>query len=154
MNERDIFLAALDITDPAARRNYLDQACGGNAALRASVETLFASHDGAGSFLKTPLVQPAESDSASDTAVEKPSDAMERTVHVSQEHQALNSEDDDTEDNEIPLGFLSPSKKPDSVGRLGHYEVLEVLGKGAFGTVLKAFDEKLHRVVAIKVISA
>ena len=47
-----------------------------------------------------------------------------------------------------------PSNKPDSLGRLGHYEVLEVLGKGAFGTVLKAFDEKLHRMVAIKVMSA
>ena len=105
MNERDIFLAALDITDPAARRNYLDQACGGNAALRASVEALFASHVGAGDFLKTPLVQPAGSDSASDTAIEKPSDAMGQTIHLSQEHQALNSEDDNTDDDEIPLGL-------------------------------------------------
>ncbi len=31
--------------------------------------------------------------------------------------------------------------------------MIEVLGKGAFGTVLKAFDEKLHRMVAIKVMS-
>src|SRR5262249_16135312 len=38
-------------------------------------------------------------------------------------------------------------------GRLAHYEVLELLGKGGFGTVLRAFDEKLHRVVAIKVLS-
>src|SRR5262249_43539077 len=35
----------------------------------------------------------------------------------------------------------------------GHYEVHEVLGQGAFGIVLKAFDEKLHRMVAIKVLS-
>ena len=82
MNERDLFLAALDITDTRARRRFLDQACAGNAALRASVEALLASHDGAGDFLKTPLVQPAGSDSASDTAVEKPSAAMERTVHL------------------------------------------------------------------------
>ncbi|MBT6153973.1 MAG: serine/threonine protein kinase, partial [Planctomycetaceae bacterium] len=56
-------------------------------------------------------------------------------------------------DDEIPLGFLEPSTNPDSLGRLGHYEIQEVIGRGAFGTVLKAFDEKLHRVVAIKVLA-
>jgi uncharacterized protein (TIGR03067 family) len=51
------------------------------------------------------------------------------------------------------LSFLSPSSKPGHIGRLGHYEVQQLLGKGGFGVVLKAFDEKLHRVVAIKVLS-
>ena len=52
-----------------------------------------------------------------------------------------------------PSAIYSPPTRPDSLGRLGHYEVQEVLGRGAFGIVLKAFDEKLHRVVAIKVLS-
>ena len=51
------------------------------------------------------------------------------------------------------LAFLEPATKPGRLGRLGHYEVQEVIGKGGFGIVLKAFDEKLHRVVAIKVLS-
>ena len=38
------------------------------------------------------------------------------------------------------------------LGRLGHYEVMKVLGHGGFGVVLKVFDEKLRRVVAIKVL--
>jgi formylglycine-generating enzyme required for sulfatase activity/serine/threonine protein kinase len=50
------------------------------------------------------------------------------------------------------LGFLQPSVRPASLGRLGHYEVLQVLGKGGFGVVLRAFDEDLQRVVAIKVL--
>ena len=52
------------------------------------------------------------------------------------------------------LDFLAPSDQPGSLGRLGHYEVQEVIGRGGMGIVLRAFDEKLHRVVAIKVMAA
>jgi hypothetical protein len=51
------------------------------------------------------------------------------------------------------LDFLSPPEKPGQLGRLGHYEVLEVIGRGGMGIVLKAMDAKLQRVVAIKVMA-
>jgi hypothetical protein len=41
---------------------------------------------------------------------------------------------------EESLAFLAPSKVPTSLGRLDHYEVLEVVGRGATGVVLKARD--------------
>src|SRR5262249_28544362 len=53
----------------------------------------------------------------------------------------------------VSLDFLSRSQKPDSLGRLAHYEVQEVIGRGGMGVVLRAFDEELHRVVAIKVMA-
>jgi len=51
------------------------------------------------------------------------------------------------------LAFLAPATRPGALGRLAHYQALAVVGKGGFGIVLKAFDDKLHRVVAIKVLS-
>src|SRR5262245_9794788 len=50
------------------------------------------------------------------------------------------------------LSFLKPGTEPGSLGRLGHYEVRKVLGVGGFGLVLQAFDGKLQRLVAIKVL--
>lgn len=50
----DIFLQAFEVTSADLRREYLDKACGGDAELRAQVDSLLAAHSQAGSFLESP----------------------------------------------------------------------------------------------------
>ena len=129
MNERTVFLAALDITDPAERSIYLDRACAGNSKLRQQVDALLMANDRSGEFLNVPALR-----------------QMVDNPDVTQTSEMKN-------ESKFDLAYLTPSTKPGSLGTLGHYEVMRVLGQGGFGTVLKAFDEKLHRMVAIKVLS-
>ena len=53
-----IYDAALKKRSEAERSAYLDAACGGDAVLRARVESLLRAHDQAGSFLEVPPLDP------------------------------------------------------------------------------------------------
>lgn len=48
--------------------------------------------------------------------------------------------------------FLLPATDPAYLGRLAHFDVMRVLGRGGMGIVLEAFDSRLQRNVAIKVL--
>jgi WD40 repeat protein/serine/threonine protein kinase len=53
---------------------------------------------------------------------------------------------------EVSLDFLAPPEVAGALGRLGHFEVVEVIGRGGMGMVLKALDACLQRHVALKVL--
>src|SRR5207302_635145 len=62
-----------------------------------------------------------------------PDPALRRVVRQLQE------EGEPGEANEPDLGFLDPPAAPGSMGRLGPYDVVSVIGRGGMGVVLKAF---------------
>ena len=64
--EKAVFVEALEIADPEQRRQFLDQACGADHALREQVERLLALSQGAGDFFKdcAPALEPAVADAA------------------------------------------------------------------------------------------
>src|SRR5947209_8324345 len=136
MTEEMLFAAALEKETPAQRAAFLDEACSGDVALHRRVEALLQSHAHA-DFLKSP-------------AVNRPAEPVAGQACAEDTQGELPADDGGVE----ALDFLAPSDKPGALGRLGHYEILEVIGRGGMGIVLRAFDEKLHRVVAIKVMAA
>lgn len=52
----------------------------------------------------------------------------------------------------VPLDFLLPSDNPAMLGRLGEFEIIELIGSGGMGIVLKGYDQELNRYVAVKVL--
>ena len=51
---KELFHLALE-RDPATRAEFLDEACGGDAALRREVDSLIAAHGQVGSFIAEPV---------------------------------------------------------------------------------------------------
>ncbi len=51
------------------------------------------------------------------------------------------------------LAFLDPPDGPGQLGRLGPYQIVELIGRGGMGVVLKAHDPALNRFVAVKVLA-
>src|SRR5207302_1126596 len=101
----DLFLAALDIAEPSQRSAYLDDACGGDAALRQRVVELLESHEQARGFLAQPAL--AQMDAASG-----PTQDGNSTPRESGDLEATRAEAAVAPMEE--LTFLAPSTRPDA----------------------------------------
>jgi WD40 repeat protein/serine/threonine protein kinase len=87
--EREVFLRALERTEPRSRAAYLDEACAGDRELRRRVEELLLEQEEVGEFLEQPAMRhsgrtpggdsPAQGDTAGvATVTEKPGDRIGR----------------------------------------------------------------------------
>ncbi len=52
----------------------------------------------------------------------------------------------------ITQGLLARSRDPDYVAELGEYKIVDVIGRGGMGVVLKAYEPSLDRIIAIKIL--
>jgi serine/threonine protein kinase/WD40 repeat protein len=151
-----VFLAAVETTDPAQQAALLDRECASDPELRRRVEALLQAHRDPASILDRPAVAPPPTASGPLAAAEQgPSFSGQVgpwavTAHVDP---SAGRDGPKGADDRGGLGFLEPPTQPGALGRIGHYEVLEVLGHGGFGIVLRAQDEVLQRAVAVKVLA-
>lgn len=130
MNEREVFTEALARPDPVERATFLDAACRGDDTLRGRVEALLARHAEADSPLDrrhSDLLADLAAPNSAEITIDRLTDAAGQLAVL-----------------------LTRSDRPGALGRVGHYDVLEILGQGGFGIVVRAFDNSLQRVVAIK----
>ncbi|MCU0962659.1 MAG: bifunctional serine/threonine-protein kinase/formylglycine-generating enzyme family protein [Pirellulaceae bacterium] len=131
-----ILVTAIEIAAADRRAAYLDSVCSGDAPLRARVERLLRAHYRAGNFLEQPV------------GGDRPTEFLEALLDTERVPGAEALESDD-----IQLDFLQPCDDPGCLGTLGPYEVLEVIGHGGMGVVLRAHDPYLDRMVAIKALA-
>ncbi len=142
MNTRAIVEAALDIEDPTKRQVFIQKACGGDTNLLSDVQSQLAK-------LEVERTQKSTRIDVTSDFSQAPTNDVDRLNALTR---AMDADHD--EDESSTLDFLQPPVSPGAIGMLGHYEILQVLGRGGFGIVFKAFDKTLHRLVAIKVMSA
>ena len=127
-----LFQQALGLNSEKERGEFLDRRCSDDPEMRKRVSSLLKAHGHAKDYL--------ESDVVND--------------HFKVLTSMFSAIKEGAFDKSEIIKFLEPSTQSESMGRLGHYEVREVIGYGATGVVLGAVDTRLDRPVAIKLLAS
>ena len=142
-----IFANAIEQPDPSARVEYLDRACGGDAALRGRVEALLAAHAGAGHFLEPDAAAVAEDPTQAPTGATAAFEAQPQPLSDVQTGASHPIPAEDVPPNRPVVGAT-----PRTV-IAGRYTLVEVIGEGGMGSVYRAEQtEPVKRQVALKLI--
>src|SRR5688572_26884600 len=127
----ELFQAALE-REGAEREVWLAATCAGDGGLRGEVEALLAALDEAGSFMETPAFA---------SAVQTHPDARAAQLTTAVGISASATDPRAT----MPAGS--------AVGRrIGHYDILSLLGVGGMGEVYLTYDAQLDRRIALKLL--
>jgi Protein kinase domain len=86
------------------------------------------------------------------SALKRESETGASNAHLSVEGASACREGADAS-ADFAVDFLEPSPCPEAIGRLADIDILEVIGRGGMGIVLKGFQGELKRIVAVKVLA-
>lgn len=140
---RALINGSVSVNEQAQLTNHLDH-CNSCQQVIENVATGGSSLLGFASNAKD--VQPADG-SAFWPALRK----LEREV-LRPTRTAITFSSGDVPYSETSLDFLDPVEEPGILGKLGNFHVIEIIGQGGMGLVLRTFDVCLQRQVAVKVL--